>query len=48
MTAEKLYEGIGYMDDKWLVLLDEPITEKGKMSRLIACELKKLFGVKYL
>ena len=33
MTSEKLYEGIGYMDDKWIALLDEPITVKEKKDR---------------
>ena len=49
MTSEKLYEGIGYMDDKWIALLDEPITVKEKKDRrFVGYELKKLFGVKYL
>ncbi len=49
MKSEKLYEGIGYMDDKWLKLLDEPIASKQKKNRrFVGYELKKLFGVKYL
>ena len=49
MTAEKLYEGIGYMDDRWLALLDEPVAVKAKKDRrFVGYELKKLFGVKYL
>ncbi|MBQ7300879.1 MAG: hypothetical protein IJW77_13680, partial [Clostridia bacterium] len=49
MKSEKLYEGIGYMDDKWLKLLDEPIAVKEKRNhRFVGYELKKLFGVKYL
>ena len=30
ISAEKLYEGIGYMDEKWLKLLDEPAAAKQK------------------
>ena len=49
MTAETLYEGIGCMDDKWMALLDEPVTAKpGKNRRFVGYELKKLLGVKYL
>jgi|GEM_PF-700812 len=49
MKSEKLYEGIGYMDDKWLKLLDEPAAAKQKKNRrFVGYELKKLFGVKYL
>ena len=49
MKSEKLYEGIGYMDDKWLALLDEPVAAKQKKNRrFVGYELKKLFGVKYL
>ena len=49
ITSEKLYEGIGYMDDKWLALLDAPMTAKPKKNRrFVGYELKKLFGVKYL
>ncbi len=49
MTSEKLYEGIGYMDDKWMKLLDEPAAVKEKKNRrFVGYELKKLFGVKYL
>jgi len=49
MKSEKLYEGIGYMDDKWLKLLDEPIASKQKKNRrFVGYELKKLFGVRYL
>lgn len=49
MKSEKLYEGIGYMDDKWMKLLDEPIVAKTKKNRrFVGYELKKLFGVKYL
>ena len=49
LSSEKLYEGIGYMDDKWLALLDEPVTIKNKKNRrFVGYELKKLFGVKYL
>ncbi|MBQ7931457.1 MAG: hypothetical protein IJ334_10645, partial [Clostridia bacterium] len=49
MKYEKLYEGIGYMDDKWLALLDEPMTVKQKKNRrFVGYKLKKLFGVKYL
>ena len=49
ITSEKLYEGIGYMDDKWLALLDVPMTAKTKKNRrFVGYELKKLFGVKYL
>ena len=49
LTSEKLYEGIGYMDDKWLALLDEPVAAKQKKNRrFVGYELKKLFGVKYL
>jgi len=49
MKSEKLYEGIGYMDDKWLKLLDEPVMVKEKKNRrFVGYELKKLFGVKYL
>ncbi len=49
MKSERLYEGIGYMDDKWLNLLDEPIASKQKKNRrFVGYELKKLFGVRYL
>ena len=49
MKSETLYEGIGHMDDKWLKLLDEPLTAKEKKNRrFVGYELKKLFGVKYL
>ena len=49
LTSEKLYEGIGYMDDKWLAQLDAPMTAKTKKNRrFVGYELKKLFGVKYL
>lgn len=49
MKSEKLYEGIGYMDDKWMKLLDEPVAVKEKKNRrFVGYELKKLFGVKYL
>ncbi|MBQ2725633.1 MAG: hypothetical protein IJF78_08005, partial [Clostridia bacterium] len=49
MKSEKLYEGIGYMDDKWLKLLDDPgVTKSKKNRRFVGYELKKLFGVKYL
>lgn len=49
MKSEKLYEGIGYMDDKWLGLLDEPVAAKSKKNRrFVGYELKKLLGVKYL
>lgn len=49
MKSEKLYEGIGYMDDKWMALLDEPVTVKSKKNhRFVGYELKKLLGVKYL
>ena len=49
LTSEKLYEGIGYMDDKWLALLDEPVAAKQKKNRrFVGYELIKLFGVKYL
>ena len=37
------------MDDKWLALLDAPMTAKTKKNRrFVGYELKKLFGVKYL
>ena len=46
ITSEKLYEGIGYMDDKWLKLLD--VTDETKASakskknrRFVGYELKK-------
>ena len=49
MKSEKLFEGIGYMDEKWLALLDEPSKAKQKKRRrFVGYELKKLFGVKYL
>ncbi|MGM9652109.1 MAG: hypothetical protein ACI3XP_00535 [Eubacteriales bacterium] len=49
MNAEKLFEGIGCMDVKWLKLLDEPVAVKEKKNRhFVGYELKKLFGVKYL
>ncbi len=49
MKSERLFEGIGYMDDKWLKLLDEPIAVKErKKRRFVGYELKKLFGIKYL
>ena len=48
MTAEKLYEGIGYMDDKWLSLLDESPVKAKKNRRFVGYEMKKLLGVKYL
>ena len=49
MKSEKLYEGIGYRDDKWMTLLDEPVTAKQKKNRrFVGYEIKKLFGVKYL
>lgn len=49
MNAEKLFEGIGCMDEKWLKLLDEPVAVKEKKNRhFVGYELKKLFGVKYL
>ena len=44
MTAEKLYEGIGYMDDKWLSLLDESTVKVKKNRRFVGYELKKLLG----
>lgn len=48
-SAEKLFEGIGYMDEKWVKLLDEPVAVKKKKNRrFVGCELKKLFGIKYL
>ena len=36
MTAEKLYEGIGYMDDKWLKLLDVPMTAKPRKTAVLS------------
>ena len=36
MKSEKLYEGIGYMDDKWLKLLDEPVAAKTKKNRRLS------------
>ena len=48
MKSEKLFEGIGYMDEKWLRLLDEPITDRKEKRHFVGYELKKLFGVKYL
>ena len=53
LTSEKLYEGIGYMDDKWLALLDvtdeaKAFAKQKKNRRFVGYELKKLFGVKYL
>lgn len=49
LTGEKLFEGIGYMDDKWMKLLDEPVDAKAKKNRrFVGYELKKLLGVKYL
>ncbi len=49
MKSETLYKGIGYVDEKWIAMLDEPITEKKKERKhFIAYELKKLLGVRYL
>ena len=43
LTGEKLFEGIGYMDDKWMKLLDEPVDAKAKKNRrFVGYELKKL------
>ena len=42
LTGEKLFEGIGYMDDKWMKLLDEPVDAKAKKNRrFVGYELKK-------
>ena len=49
MKSEKLYEGIGYVDEKWIAMLDEPVTFKKKEQKhFVAYEIKKLLGVKYL
>ncbi|MBR4204838.1 MAG: hypothetical protein IKQ92_05105 [Clostridia bacterium] len=53
MKSERLYEGIGMMDDKWLKLLDEEPEESAaagekEQHRFVGYELKKLLGVKYL
>lgn len=49
MKAEKLYEGIGYMDEKWIDLLSEPVNADPKRQRhFVSYELKKLFGVRYI
>ena len=53
MKSEQLYEGIGMMDDRWLKLLDEPLTgpvavKRKEPRRFVGYELKKLLGVKYL
>lgn len=50
MKAEKLFEGIGYMDDKWLRLADGPVrtTRAKRPRRFVLYEIKKLLGVKYI
>ena len=53
MKSEQLYEGIGMMDEKWMKLLDEPLTgpvavKRKEPRRFVGYELKKLLGVKYL
>ncbi|MBP3919430.1 MAG: hypothetical protein J6I50_09735 [Clostridia bacterium] len=51
-NGEKLFEGIGYIDDTWFHLLDEPVSSYCKSKEKIGCfvgyELKKLFRVKFL
>ena len=47
MKAEKLFEGIGYMDDKWLSLAGEPVRTK-KPRHFVLYEIKKISGVKYI
>ncbi len=47
MKSERLYEGIGYIDEKWLALADEPQTARTRR-HFIAYELKKLLGIRYL
>ncbi|MGM9625103.1 MAG: hypothetical protein ACI3XM_05280, partial [Eubacteriales bacterium] len=47
--TEKLFEGIGCIDEKWKRLSFEPIAAKEKKDRrFVGYELKKLLGVKYL
>ena len=47
MKAEKLFEGIGYMDNKWLSLAGEPVRTK-KPRHFVLYEIKKISGVKYI
>ncbi len=47
-SAEKLYRGIGQMDERWLDLLDEPLPAKAEKKHFVGYEIKKLLGVKYL
>ncbi|MGN1410597.1 MAG: hypothetical protein ACI4XJ_10555 [Eubacteriales bacterium] len=49
MKSEKLYEGIGYIDEKWLELPCEPERKSAKPEkRFVWYEIKKLLGVRYL
>ena len=48
MKAERLYDGIGRIDDKWLSLLEEQPAAGKEQRRFVGYELKKLLGVKYL
>ena len=51
-NAEKLFEGIGYVDEHWLSLLNESdavrtCSQKQKNRQFVGYEIKKLLGVKY-